>query len=253
LRKTLIAALTALTALALAAVALAQNPAPSIEVTATVSPSKAGTKNKPKSEKLNLNIVNSKESKTSASKIEISIPKSMKLSTKGLKTCSVSKLDSQGKASCPKGSLAGIGTADALVNPSSASPAPLKFNVSTFVAGKNLLAFYLQQQGTDSGVQQALPAKITKVSGSKVYGQKITISIPKNLQQPAPGVYSALVQIKNSLGLKSGKHALVKSIGCPKAREHQIGVKITYVDNPNPPAKRSVSSADGAACTGKAL
>ncbi|HKG66971.1 MAG TPA: hypothetical protein VKB28_23085 [Solirubrobacteraceae bacterium] len=252
MRKTLIAALTALTALALAAVALAQNPAPSIEVTATVSPSKAGTKKKPKSEKLNLNIVNSKESKTSASKIEISIPKTMKLSTKGLKTCSVSKLDSQGKASCPKGSLAGIGTADALVNPSSASPAPLKFNVSTFVAGKNLLAFYLQQQGTDSGVQQALPAKITTVKGNKVYGQKLTINIPGNLQQPAPGVYSALQNIKNSLGLKSGEHALLTSIGCPKTREHPIGVKISYVPNPNPPAASSASSVDGAPCSGKA-
>jgi hypothetical protein len=252
LRKTLIAALAALTALALSAVALAQNPAPTIDVTATVSPTKAGTKKKPKSEKLNLSIINSKESKTSASKIEIQIPKSLKLSTTGLKTCSVSKLDSQGKAACPKASKAGVGTAEALVNPSSATPAPLKFNVTTFVAGKNLLAFYLEQQGTDSGVQQALPAKITTFKGSKVYGQKLTIAIPANLQQPAPGVYSALQQIKNSLGLVDGKHALLTSIGCPKAREHQIGVKISYVPNPTPPASSTASSADGATCTGKA-
>jgi hypothetical protein len=252
LRKTLIAALTALTALALTAVALAQNPAPSIDVTATVSPTKAGTKKKPKSEKLNLTITNNRESKTSASKIEIQISKSLKLSTKGLKTCSVSKLDSQGKSACPKASLAGIGTAEALLNPTSANPAPLKFNVSTFVAGKNLLAFYLQQQGTDSGVQQALPAKITTVKGSKAFGQKLTINIPANLQQPAPGVYSALIQIKNSLGLKDGKHALLTSIGCPKAREHAVGVKVTYVPNPNPPVSSSASSADGATCSGKA-
>jgi len=252
LRKTLIAALAALTALALTAVAFAQNPPPSIDVTATISPTKAGTKKKPKSEKLNLTITNNKESKTSASKIEIQVSKSLKLSTKGLKTCSVSKLDNQGKASCPKGSLAGVGTADALVNPSSASPAPLKFNVSTFVAGKNLLAFYLEQQGTDSGVQQALPAKITTIKGNKIFGQKITIKIPANLQQPAPGVYSALIQIKNSLGLKSGDHALLSSIGCPKAREHAIGVKVSYVPNPNPPAASSASSVDGATCSGKA-
>ena len=253
MRKPLIAALTALMALALTAVAIAQNPAPSIDVTATVSPTKAGTKKKPKSEKVNLTIINSKESKTSASKIEITFPANLKLSTKGLKTCSVSKLDNQGKASCPKGSLAGLGTAEALLNPTSANPAPLKFNVSTFVAGKNLLAFYLEQQGTDSGVQQALPAKITKVRGNKVFGQKLTINIPENLQQPAPGVYSALIQIKNSLGLKSGKHALVKSIGCPKTREHPIGVKVSYVPNPNPPVSSSASSTDGAPCSGKAL
>lgn len=252
MRKSLIAALAALTALALTAVAFAQNPAPTIDVTATVSPTKAGTKKQPKSEKLNLTIINNKESKTSASKIEIQIPKSLRLSTKGLKTCSVSKLDNQGKAACPKAAKAGVGTAEALVNPSSANPAPLKFNVTTFVAGKNLLAFYLEQQGTDSGVQQALPAKITTVRGSKVYGQKLTIAIPGNLQQPAPGVYSALQNIKNSLGLKDGKHALLTSIGCPKAREHQVGVKITYVPNPTPPAATTASSADGATCTGKA-
>ena len=251
MRKSLAAVVAVPTVLVMATVAFAQNPAPSIDVTATVSPSKAGTKKKPKSEKLNLTINNSRESKTSASKIEISIPKSMKLSTKGLKTCSVSKLDSQGKASCPKGSLAGLGTADALVNPASPNPAPLKFNVSTFVAGKNLLAFYLEQQGTDSGVQQALPAKITSVK-HKVYGQRLTINIPANLQQPAPGVYSTLIQIKNSLGLKSGDHALLTSIGCPKTREHPIGVKVSYVPNPNPPAASSASSADGAPCSGKA-
>jgi hypothetical protein len=252
LRKTLIAALAALVALALSAVAFAQNPAPSIDVTATISPTKAGTKKKPKSEKLNLTITNNRESKTSASKIEIQVSKSLKLSTKGLKTCSVSKLDNNGKAGCPKGSLAGIGTAEALVNPASATPASLKFNVSTFVAGKNLLAFYLEEQGNPDGVQQALPAKITTVRGSKAFGQKITIKIPGNLQQPAPGVYSALIQIKNSLGLKDGKHALLTSIGCPKAREHAVGVKVSYVPNPNPPAASSASSADGATCSGKA-
>ena len=252
MRKSLVAALAAPTVLVMATVAFAQNPAPSIEVKATISPTKAGTKKKPKSEKVSLQIDNSRESKTSASKIEISFPKTLKLSTKGLKTCSVAKLDSQGKASCPRGSAAGVGTADALVNPQSDNPASLKFNVTTFVAGKNLLAFYLEQQGNDSGVQQALPAKITTVKGSKVFGQKITISIPANLQQPAPGVYSTLTQIKNSLGLKSGKHALLTSIGCPKTREHPIGVKISYVPNPTPPAASSASSVDGAPCSGKA-
>ena len=49
-------------------------------------------------------------------------------------------------------------------------------------------------------------------------------------------MYSTLIQIKNSLGLKSGSNTLIKSIGCPKTREHPIGVKISYVPNPTPPA-----------------
>jgi hypothetical protein len=238
-------------ALAMAAVALAQNPAPSIDVTAKVSPSKAGTKKSPKSERLDLVINNNKESKTSAGKIEIYSPKSLKLATKGLKTCSVATLNSQGKAACPTAAKAGTGTAEALVNPTSDTPATLKFNVTTFVAGKNKLAFYLEEQGNPNGVQQALPATIA-AHKTKVYAQKITISIPANLQQPAPGVFSALVQIKSSIGLKSGKHALLSSIGCPKSREHQIGVKISYVPTPTPPAASSAKSADGATCSGKA-
>lgn len=244
MRKSLAAIVAVPTVLVMATVAFAQNPAPKIDVTASVSPTKAGTKKKPKSEKVNLLIVNSAESKTSASKIEISFPATLKLSTKGLKTCSVATLDSQGKAACPSGSKAGSGTAAALVNPSSATPAPLNFDVTTYVAGKNLLAFYLQQQGTDSGVQQALPAKITK-SGK---GQKLTINIPENLQQPAPGVYSALQQIKNSLSLKSGKNALVTSVGCAK-KKHKIGVKISYVPNPTPPAASSASDSSNAKCS----
>jgi len=65
-------------------------------------------------------------------------------------------------------------------------------------------------------------------------------------------VYSTLIQIKNSLGLKSGSHALLTSIGCPKTREHPIGVKVSYVPNPNPPVSSSASSVDGAPCSGKA-
>jgi hypothetical protein len=244
LRKSLAALVAVPTVLVMATVAFAQNPAPTIDVTATVSPTKAGTKKKPKSEKVNLTIINNKESKTSASKIEIAFPATLKLSTKGLKTCSISTLDNQGKAACPSGSKAGSGTASALLNPSSAAPAPLNFDVTTYVAGKNLLAFYLQQQGTDSGVQQALPAKITK-SGK---GQKLTIGIPENLQQPAPGVYSALQQIKNSLSLKSGKNALVTSVGCAK-KKHKIGVKISYVPNPTPPAASSASDSSNAKCS----
>jgi hypothetical protein len=251
LRKTLIAAIAALSVLAMAAVALAQTPAPSVEVTAKIGPKKAGTKKKPKSERIDLVINNSKESQTSAGKIEIDFPKSLKVSTKGLKTCSVDTLNTQGRSACKTAAKAGTGTAEALVNPTSPNPATLKFNVTTYVAGKNKLAFYLEEQGNPSGVQQALPAKLSSKK-TKVYGQKLVIAIPENLQQPAPGVYSALVQIKNSLGLKSGKNALVKSIGCPKSREHQIGVKISYVPNPNPPAKPSVSSFDGAPCSGKA-
>ena len=251
MRKSLVAALAAPTVLVMATVAFAQNPAPVVTVTGSVSPTKAGTKKKPKAETVKLFIQNSEESKSSAGRIEITFPKSLKIDTTGLPTCSVAKLDGGGAPSCGK-AKAGSGSAVANLNPN--APSKLYFKSTPYVAGKNKLAFYLQQTNGENGsvnpdgVAQALPATLKK-SGS---GQKLTINIPSNLQQPAPGTYSALVSITSSLGLKSGKHSLVKSIGCNK-KQHKLGVAITYVDNPLPPAKRTVSDTDGAKCSGKAV
>jgi len=247
LRKTLIAAVAAFSVLAMAAVAFAQNPAPVVTVTAKASPSKAGTKKKPKSESVNLVINNSEESKTSAKKIEITFPKTLKLNTTGLPSCSAAKLNTVGTVPCAK-AKAGSGNAVANLNPD--NPSKLFFKSTPFVAGKNKLAFYLQQTNgengpvNDSGVQQALPATITKAGT----GQKITINIPANLQQPAPGTFSALLKIVSTLGLKSGKHALVSSVGCVK-KAHKIGVAITYVPNPNPPAKAVGTATTKAKCS----
>jgi hypothetical protein len=251
LRKSLIAALTALTALALAAVAIAQNPAPVVTVTGTVSPTKAGTKAKPKPESLKLVIKNSEASKSSAGRIQIAVPKTLKLDTTGLKSCSVATLDANGPDACAK-AKAGSGTAVANLNPN--QPSKLYFRSTPYVAGKNKLAFYLQQTNTEGGsvnpdgVAQALPASVKKTSK----GQTVTIDIPKNLQQPAPGTFSALLSITSTLSLKQGSHSLLTSIGCNK-KAHKVGVTITYVDNPTPPAKRSVTGRDSAKCSGKAL
>jgi hypothetical protein len=248
LRKTLIAALAALTALAMAAVALAQNPAPVVNATAKASPTKAGTKKKPKSETVSLHITNSEESKSSASRIEIAFPATLKLATKGLKTCNADVLAANGPSACPSKSKAGGGNAIANLNPD--QPSKLFFKVTTVVIGKNKLSFFLQQTDTENGainpngVAQSLPASIKK----KGSGQKITIDIPENLQQPAPGVFSALLEINSKLGLKNGKKALVSSVGC-KSKKHKIGVTISYVPNPNPPAKSKVSASAPAKCS----
>ena len=125
MRKSLVAVLAALTALVMATVAFAQNPAPTAQLDVSMSPKKVGTTKKPRSGKLTLSAQTNRESKSTASKIEIFIPKGAKLSTKGLKKCSTATLNSQGKAACPKGSKAGSGEADALLNPYAANPAPI--------------------------------------------------------------------------------------------------------------------------------
>ena len=247
MRKTLIAAIAALTALAMTAVALAQNPAPVVNVTGKVSPKKSGTKKKPKPTTLSLHITNSEESKSSAKRIEIDTPSTLKIATKGLKACNAAALAANGPSACPGKSKAGSGNSIANLNPD--SPSKLYFKTTPFVTGKNRLAFYLQQTSGENGpvdpngVAQSLPATLKKHGK----GQRLTINIPANLQQPAPGVYSALLEINSTLGLKNGKKALVSSTGC-KSKKQKVGVTISYVPNPNPPAVSSASAVGKIAC-----
>lgn len=245
MRKSLAAALAVPTALAIATVAFAQNPAPIAELDVRMSPSKVGTKKKPRNGRLVLSAKTNRESRSTASKIEIWIPKGAAMNTRRLKTCSARKLNAQGKTACPRASKAGTGEADALLNPYADNPAPIKFVVTAYVGGKNKLLFYLESDSPE--VAQALTGKITKVR-HRIYAQKLTIKIPDNLQQPAPGVYSSLQSLETSISARRGKNYLIPLTKCPRARELQYRLRLTFVDNPNPPGSRTATAVKGAGC-----
>ena len=237
MRKFLIAAIAALASIALASVAVAQN----TDVTAatTVSPTKSGTKKKPKSIKVTTFVKNNIEG-TTAAKIEIDFPKTVKISGKGLTACKLSAIQASGKSACPAKSKAGTGISHAVVGP---DHVPLNFNVTAFVGGKNLVIFYIEQQG--GTVTKALQGKISKGSGK--FAQKLVITIPPDLQQPAPGLYAALTDLKSTLQLKKGKNALISSVGC-KNKKHKFGAKLTFAPNPVQPPKASATGTSTATC-----
>ena len=237
MRKYFIAAIAALAALAMASVAVAQNS--DVTATTTVSPTKSGTKKKPKSIKVTTFVKNNIEG-TTAEKIEIDFPKTVKISGKGLTACKLSAIQAQGKSACPGKSKAGTGISHAVVGP---DRVPLNFNVTAFVGGKNLVIFYIEQQG--GTVTKALKGVISKSSGK--FAQKLVITIPPDLQQPAPGLYAALTDLKSTLQLKKGKNALVSSVGCVK-KKHVFGAKLTFAPNPNQPPKPSASGTSIAKC-----
>ena len=142
MRKFLIAAIAALASIALASVAVAQNK--DVEATTKVSPTKAGTKKKPKAAKITTFAKNN-VADTTASKIEIDFPKTVKISGKGLTKCALAEFSKPGgKANCPAKSKAGTGISHAVVGP---QRAPLNFNVTAYVGGNNLVIFYIEQQG----------------------------------------------------------------------------------------------------------
>ncbi len=235
MRKSFLVAGVAAFTLGVTGVAQAQNPAPSIDATVKVSPSKAGTKKKPKNEKFELFVKNNTESKTTASGVEVTLPSTLKLSLKGLTQCKASDDDLLSDINVCKSSIAGKGEANALVNPFATSPAALKFTVTPVVGDKNELLFVL-----NSSIANA-------VLHGKIKGRKMTIAITDELQQPAPGTFSALVDLKATLSKKKGKNYLFSSTGC-KSKKHKVGVRVTYVPNPNPPAETSASDTAEAKC-----
>jgi len=243
LRKYLIAALAAVLSVTVAGVALAQNPDPSAsapDVKVTVSPAKAGTKKKPKNSTLKLLVKNNRTDAT-VDTITVFLAKNVKLNGKGFKFCSASKLNTQGKTACPAGSKAGSGTANAVVG---AGRAPLKFTVDAYVGSRSSIIFYVQQVG--GTVRKALTGKVSRASGK--YGSKIVIKIDDDLQQPAPGVYSSLVDLNTTIKAKRGKNFLVSTTGCPKDRKHRFGVKFGFAPNATFPATGSVSGVTDSPC-----
>ncbi len=178
-------------------------------MTASVSPTKAGTKSKPKSEKLTLAVKNDPASKTTAAKIAITFPSTLKLSTKGLDQCTASDDELIDDVNVCKKSIAGKGEAHALLNPFATTPARSPSR-STPIVGKNELIFVLDIAGRAKAV---LHGKIT--------GKKLTIAITPELQQPVPGTFSALNDLTTTLSKKKGSNALITSTGC-KSKKHKV-------------------------------
>jgi hypothetical protein len=242
LRKYLIVAVAALTAVAFAAVAYAQTPG--AEMTVAVSPSKAGTKKKPKDVTVDLEIVNSDFTQT-ASRLEIWLPKNVKIDTTGFKRCSLSTL-ARGTSGCPRGSKVGTGNADARAGVNrSANPPVLPFAVNAFVTGKNSIAFHLQQK--DGEIVAIAPGKISRASGK--YGQKLDVTIPEEPAQQYPaGQYNGLERLDVLLGSKKRNKSVAVSTGCA-SRQHPYKAAITFVNNPVPPKAAKVETETNARCS----
>ena len=238
MRKTLIAALAALTALALAAVAIAQTQSASLST--TVSPKDAGTKKKPANTKLSFKVVNNNPNAT-LSKLEILLPSTLKVSGKGFPTCSQSKVENGQK--CPKGSQVGTGTASAVLgvnNPPGKARSPLTFKITAYVGGPKAINFKL--------VSNELPDLVVVSPGRlSNNNKKLTITVPEAAQSPDGGnTYAGLQDIVSTLGARYKGKKLISAVGC-KGNQHLLNTKLFFRDNGADPGGTAVAS-DGAPC-----
>jgi hypothetical protein len=222
LKKILVAALAALMVVAGAAVALAQSAAPP-KLTVTVKPAKAGTKKKPKNSSIHFVVVNNETNRT-LSKLTITMPKTLRMSGKGFKTCSKAFVEQNTAARCPKGSKIGGGTADAILGVNGPPSGQSKFTltVDAVVGNAKTVYFYLGP-----------PAN--SVSVGKVKGRKLIISVPPAAQQPITGVYAGLVKLDSTLKGKAKKHFLISSVGC-KGGKDPFKAALTFANNGVSPA-----------------
>jgi hypothetical protein len=251
LRKLLIGA-AVLSVAAVPAIAFAQNPAPVVTNDATLTPSKAGTTKKPKAAKFSFKVVNSAESKTTVKQIKLELPKGVKLSGDKLPSCTADEFIASGK--CPSAAKLGTGVSYAfLVAP---TPAPdcvgsdgaaagcITFDTGFYVGGKNALTVTLQQRG--GGAFPPLTGKITKS------GRLLTINVPADLQQPAPGNYSALLQLSGSFSksktVKGKKYSFVSTTSCPSSKKWSVKSTFVYAAN-TAPAPAPGSDTDDVKCS----
>jgi hypothetical protein len=238
LRKSLIAAGVAVLALSAAGVAHAQTAAPQIVVKPSFSPSKAGTKKKPRVAKFALTVTNNvAESHATASQIKITFPSTAKLSTKGLPQCTKSDdtLVNQGPKAVCKKSIAGSGVSHVILNPY-ANPTNVTFNVTPLV-GKNEMLYFISAPAINTNA----------VLHGKISGRNQTIVITPNLQQPVPGLYTAIVDLKTTIFMKKGKHSLITTTGC-KGGSQSVKVTETFIPNPTPPGATSATATGKASC-----
>jgi hypothetical protein len=226
LRKYLIVAVAAFTAIAFAAVSYAQG-TDTATLQVSVSPKDAGTAKKPTNSKFHLNVVNGNTSRT-MSDLDVFIAKTARLSLKGLPKCAPDKIFAR---SCPKSTVLGTGEAKAKVgvNGPPANVRDLIFKVTAFktnspVTGKEMLAFFIDDGAT---LQFLTETKLTKISGK--YGQKLHIDVPE-LAQHVGATYNGLVSLETTPSKKVGKNYLVASTGCVK-KKHPYKVDLTFIAN----------------------
>lgn len=257
MRKLVLMGLTVMTVFALAAIAIAQTSAPAVvTVTGTVTPAKGGTKTKPINASTSIKFDVNPESNSTLAGIDYGIPRSLKISGAGFAKCSATTINNKGETQCPTKAKVGTGAATALLGP---GKTPIQFTVNVYANGSDGLTLALKQ--TNGSVQVAFDAKIAN--------NRVAFTIPSNVQQPAPGLYSYVTSVTANLGpAKSVKYIkkrvrvkgkkktikvkktyfLVSRIGCINNAD-VIDVKLALANNPNPPAQNPITGNVSKPCT----
>jgi hypothetical protein len=237
LRKLLMGAVIASATFALAGGAVAQVSNGDATFDATLKKAKVGTPENPKSHTLRT-VVTVNKPKTTVETIDLKLSAGLKFSGKGFPKCSEATIRNN-PADCPAGSKAGpLGSASARLEPGDVA---LPFDVTPYVAGKNLFLFDVDSTTID--IRDILEGKITNE------GRNLRITIPLALRQPLPGLDATLTGIDATFSGKKGDHAIVSSTKCKNGKFTVTGVLGFSARQDNAPVPAPETLKDKVKCT----
>ena len=217
-------ALTAMAALIALAVAVSPATAETVQsvqkFTAKVSPSKAGTKKKPKAVSLQANPYFDdiapdlgREVQFATVNANVFFPKGGVYNGKFFPSCPSTTVFQDEKL-CPKGSQVGsakgfgkgLGLDEEVIGKFFNLPGGK--GTTLLVTGESPLI-----------IREVVPASLTTLSGGD-YSYKLSFSVPRNLQSPAPGVIAAVMRFNSTIPVQyvtkgKKKIPLLASTSCP--------------------------------------
>ena len=191
MKKFAIPALAATAALGIAGTAVAVDGKQFLKV--SVSPSKAGTKAKPANVKIKVDtgVVPAATDKAFATtKTVLFFDKNLVFNNGKFPTCTQTTVQ-RAEGDCPTGSKVGSGSAQG-----KALGQTQNLKVSAFNGPNNQLLLHVTGSAPLQ-IDSVIVAKLSKGSGK--YGSKLTVPIPKNLQEPVPGVFATLTSFVTSV------------------------------------------------------
>ena len=224
--KKLAIAVTGVLALAGIAAGISSAVTPAITIKASVSPTKHGTKTKPKATKLVVKLAttpNPADPPFAASDTIVHLAKELSFNGKALKSCSSATILAD-ETKCPKGSRVGSGVA-------AGTALGLTENLTVKAwngPGGNKLEL-LVDGSTPLQIHSVIEGVLSKDAAP--YSNKLSVHVPDNLQQPAPGAYATLVQFDTTINkvLGSKKRPYVGINSC-KTKKMAFGVDYVYTD-----------------------
>jgi hypothetical protein len=201
--------ITAAAVTALGAVGAAQAVTPTTSLKASVSPSKKGTVKKPRNVKLSIELITQPKAGEPAFATQTTVvhfDKNLVFGAKYLATCSQAQVQAD-NTKCKTGSRVGSGSASGVALGLVENLTVVAYN------GPGSSLELLVDGSSPLAIHSVIEGKLVSDSGK--FGKKLTVAIPANLQQPAPGAFATLTDFKTVVkGTGSKSRPYVGLKGC---------------------------------------